>query len=151
MKSVLSRLVYLALPIICLLFVVFRGHCLTKETRARPLTTADPTTQGKLNEAYGDLPLSFEINRGQADARVRFVSLSGRYSILLSSTEIAFNLNSAVLIGEERFPRLRHKGASILNDCAPQFMGVDPSARIEGAGNRPAKVIPWSTRVGLDG
>jgi len=34
----------------------------------------DPATQAWVTHAYGGLPLSFEVNRGQADARVEFLA-----------------------------------------------------------------------------
>ena len=38
------------------------------------LSKPDPKTQGKILESYGKLPLSFEANQGQTDARVKFLS-----------------------------------------------------------------------------
>ena len=38
------------------------------------LSKPDPKTQGRILENYGKLPLSFEANRGQTDARVKFLS-----------------------------------------------------------------------------
>jgi hypothetical protein len=39
-----------------------------------------PVAQPRLVEAYGKLPLSFAINRGQADPRVKFLSRGSGYS-----------------------------------------------------------------------
>ena len=38
-------------------------------------------------EAYGKLPLSFEVNQGQTDPQVRFVARGPGYTLLLKSTE----------------------------------------------------------------
>lgn len=38
--------------------------------------------------AYGKLPLSFEVNQGQADPQVRFLSRGQGYSLFLTPTEI---------------------------------------------------------------
>ena len=49
----------------------------------------------RADAAYGNLPLSFEANRGQADPSVLFVSHSGQSSLLLTA-------NSAVLLLQHR-------------------------------------------------
>jgi hypothetical protein len=38
------------------------------------LSKPDPAAQAKIVENYGKLPLRFEANHGQADARVKFLS-----------------------------------------------------------------------------
>src|SRR3989442_10422603 len=42
-------------------------------------------------ESYGDLPLLFEPNQGQADRRVRFLSRSGGCSPFLTCAEVVVN------------------------------------------------------------
>ena len=39
----------------------------------------DPKAQAKILDSYGKLPLSFEANHGQTDARVKFLSRTGGY------------------------------------------------------------------------
>jgi hypothetical protein len=41
---------------------------------AAALSKPDPAAQAKIVENYGKLPLRFEANHGQADARVKFLS-----------------------------------------------------------------------------
>ena len=43
-----------------------------------------PGVQPPLVKAYGKLPLSFEINRGQTDSRVKFLSRGSGYSLFLT-------------------------------------------------------------------
>jgi hypothetical protein len=50
--------------------------------------------QGSAAQAFGDLPLSFEVNRGQAAHQVTFLTRTGGYTIFLTPTE-------AVLTGQE--------------------------------------------------
>jgi hypothetical protein len=45
-----------------------------------------------LIENYGKLPLSFEANQGQTDARVKFLSRSSGYSLFLTDGEAVFTL-----------------------------------------------------------
>jgi hypothetical protein len=49
----------------------------------RPPQAAQP----RLVEAYGKLPLSFELNRGQSDSRVKFLSRGSGYSLFLTVNE----------------------------------------------------------------
>ena len=52
-----------------------------------PVAESDQTTQLHASEAYGKLPLSFEINEGQTDGRVKFFSRGAGYNLFLTSTE----------------------------------------------------------------
>ena len=49
----------------------------------------------KMFEAYGKLPLSFELNQGQYDSRVRFVSRSAGSAMYLTSQEAVLTLNDS--------------------------------------------------------
>src|SRR5215831_13601012 len=53
-------------------------------------------TQPRLVEAYGRLPLSFEINQGQTDSRVKFVSRGSGYSLFLTGNEAVLALRKPV-------------------------------------------------------
>src|ERR1019366_315679 len=48
---------------------------------------ADPNAQAKILDRYGKLPLSFEANHGQTDARVKFLSRKGGYTLFLTGDE----------------------------------------------------------------
>src|ERR1035437_1242475 len=48
---------------------------------------AGPQAQARILEGYGKLPLSFEANHGQADARVKFLSRTGGYTLFLTGDE----------------------------------------------------------------
>src|SRR5437660_11527830 len=56
------------------------------------LSKPTPSTQEKIVESYGKLPLSFEANEGQTDARVRFLSRGAGYTLFLTSDEAVFAL-----------------------------------------------------------
>src|SRR6185369_2009861 len=47
--------------------------------------------------AFGQLPLSFEVNQGQADARVRFLARGQGYGIFLTNNGAAFSLGGSAL------------------------------------------------------
>src|SRR5690242_2771345 len=55
-------------------------------------TSATQTSQHRLVEAYGKLPLSFEINQGQTDRRVRFLSRGLGYALFLTGKEVVLTL-----------------------------------------------------------
>ena len=48
----------------------------TSDATAQP----DAATKARLNEAYGQLPLSFEANVGQTDPQVDFISRGSGYT-----------------------------------------------------------------------
>src|SRR5438045_2715977 len=89
------------------------GLMLASATIARSLPVlADPpvrsilppspisSTQAKpavLARDFGRLPLSFESNRGQADAKVRFLNHSGGSALFLTPTEAVFTLPTKTL------------------------------------------------------
>src|SRR5215208_560150 len=52
-------------------------------------------------ETYAQLPVSFEANEGQMDARVRFMSRGSGYNLFLTPTETVFVLNKR---GSSRVP-----------------------------------------------
>ena len=53
---------------------------------------APQAAQPRLATAYGKLPLSFEINRGQTDPQVKFLSRGSGYSLFLTGSEAVLAL-----------------------------------------------------------
>ncbi len=49
----------------------------------------------KVPQAYGKLPLAFEVNRGQTDRRVKFLSRGNGYTLFLTGNEAVLALRSA--------------------------------------------------------
>jgi len=49
----------------------------------------------QLNEAYGKLPLRFEINKGQMDSRVQFVARGSGYNLFLTPAESVMVLSKS--------------------------------------------------------
>ncbi len=50
--------------------------------------------RARVNEAFGKLPLSFEVNQGHAREKAKFISRGAGYSLLLSSTDATLMLNA---------------------------------------------------------
>jgi hypothetical protein len=73
----------------------------------------------RLVEAYGKLPLSFEINKGQTDSQVKFLSRGSGYSLFLTGNEAVLSLRKSNSNGKKQmakgvaqgFPRPRRDGA----------------------------------------
>ena len=86
--------------------------------------------------SYGTLPLSFEVNRGQSDERVRFLARGPGYNLFLTSAEAVLSLRAtgapaqppAVvrmrLVGANTHPEL--KGLDPLPGRSNYFIGSDP-------------------------
>jgi beta-propeller repeat-containing protein len=55
-------------------------------------TFATHARQQRLVESYGKLPLSFELNQGQTDRRVRFLSRGSGYGLFLTANEAVLTL-----------------------------------------------------------
>ena len=53
---------------------------------------ASPTQKMRLAENFGKLPLSFEVNRGQADAQVKFLAHGPGYTLFLTPDEAVLSL-----------------------------------------------------------
>jgi len=64
----------------------------TAQPSAKSSAAPVPADQARILGTYGRLPLSFEANQGQADARVKFLSRTGGYSLFLTSDEAVLTL-----------------------------------------------------------
>ncbi|MGD0632607.1 MAG: hypothetical protein ABR987_25055, partial [Terracidiphilus sp.] len=90
---------------------------------------------------YGKLPLSFEENRGQADASVKFLSHGSGYSISLAPSQVLLNLPAKA--GRQAAIRMSFPGAQLpvltggdrQTGLSSYFIGNDPSRWVSGAPN----------------
>lgn len=62
----------------------------------RPQATAGtaPTAKSRGLKSYGNLPLRFELNRGQTDSQVKFLSRGSGYTVFLTPQEIVLSLQA---------------------------------------------------------
>jgi hypothetical protein len=96
----------------------------------RDESAASPTPQAarpRLAEAYGKLPLSFEINRGQTDSQVKFLSRGSGYSLFLTGNEAVLALKKPG--ARSRKPvapafRPAHQGSADLGFRSAAFPGL---------------------------
>ena len=108
-------------------------------------------TKARTNEAYGQLPLSFEANQGQADSQAKFLSRGSGYSLFLMPTEAVLSLikpnahsteESQAATSEQALLRMKLIGAN----SSSQISGLDklPGKSNYLIGNNPAK---WHTNI----
>jgi hypothetical protein len=106
------------------------------------LSTPDPKTQGEILENYGKLPLSFEANRGETDARVKFVSRGSGYTLFLTGDEAVFSLRGSKAKGEAlpASPQLQPAVLPTANTVLRmKLVKANPSAKVTGAEELPGK------------
>jgi hypothetical protein len=60
------------------------------------------TERGRIVENYGKLPLSFEVNQGQTDEQVKFLSRGHGYTLLLTRDTAIFALGGNPSVGSTR-------------------------------------------------
>ena len=97
--------------------------------------TAQTGLSKQQNLAFGHLPLSFEVNRGQTDSKVRFLAHGRGYSLFLTPDEAVLSLK-----GGQSSAAAGPSGSAI-NDqkqaansvVALKLVGANPKARVAGA------------------
>ena len=96
--------------------------------------------------AYGNLPLSFEANRGQTDSRVDFLARGSGYTLFLTGDEAVLALRQP----HTDTPSQQRDAVLRL-----QLLGVNTQSRIEGLNERRGKSnyfigndpVRWRTSV----
>src|SRR6185369_7336855 len=99
----------------------------------------DAATKARLNEAYGQLPLSFEANLGQTDPQVNFISRGSGHTLFLTSREAVLALRAASAsptTGDER-NKPESAAATVLR---MKFVGSEAKASVAGQEELPGKV-----------
>jgi hypothetical protein len=83
-----------------------------KGTGAVPVPGTQPAVSARVVEAYGKLPLSFEPNQGQTDARVKFLSRGPAYTLFLTSDEAVLALQKAEVRSQKPGGRSQRYGTT---------------------------------------
>ncbi|MGB9123418.1 MAG: SBBP repeat-containing protein [Candidatus Angelobacter sp.] len=97
-------------------------------------TEAQEQTRSRIEVGYGNLPLSFEPNRGQTDPRVKFLSRAGNRTLWLTSDEAVLAVGRP---SRPDGPDAKKAGAVKEDQIAPavlrmKFVGANTSPAIEG-------------------
>lgn len=140
MPSQKDRLAKHSLPIVFFLLLVgLLGWFVQSNRRhsaAQDKETTAATMRAQVSESYGNLPLSFEINQGQAEPAIKFLSRAGGYELRLSASAAVLHLPNSVPL-------------------RVQFVGANPEPEIEGSKELPGKsnyfigCSPQQWRTGL--
>ncbi len=113
--------------------------CLSTLPVGTATTVPDAATQAHLAAAYGQLPLSFQVNKGQTDPRVNFLTQGAGYTAFLTPTGAVMELRQG-------------DGGNVV---AMKIVGANPGSRVVGrdkqagvsndfVGNKPSK---WHTHI----
>lgn len=121
------------------------GRLASQPVSKFPIAETQKAGQKPANEVYGKLPISFEVNLGQTDPQVKFLSRCNAYSLFLTSNAAVLTLrNPNHEIGKPRSAALR---VELLNcNPAPYVEGLDllPGKSNYLIGNAPQN---WLTNV----
>jgi hypothetical protein len=116
-----------------------------KGTEAVNQPASSPTLQGTVVKGYGQLPLSFEPNVGQTNARVKFLARGSGYTVFLTSTEAVLALNRTGKVQSKRVDVSKRRPARADSDARQQaavrikLEGASILAAIEGQDKLPGK------------
>ncbi|MCI0626203.1 MAG: SBBP repeat-containing protein [Acidobacteria bacterium] len=105
--------------------IVFGGR-----TATAPKTSALPA-DSRLRLRHSTLPLTFEANEGQAEARVRFLSRGRGYALLLTDTEAFLKLSTAAE------PRMQRAGRPSTAQSSGDSRGAASTVRLKLHGANP--------------
>ena len=109
--------------------------------RAIPSQHATTSTQGtaranasRVDAAYGALPISFELNRGQSDRRVRFLAHGQGSSLYLTATDAVLTLAGAKQRAAGK------SGTAVGATVRLHLVGASAASRITGLDRLPGRV-----------
>jgi hypothetical protein len=97
--------------------------------RMRPVIAQDQT---RIAANFGNMPLSFEPNRGQTDGQVKFLSRNPRYNLFLTSNEAVFTLPVRSSDANVRHTGLRNKQSLIDSEAVlrMEIHGANPATKV---------------------
>src|SRR5712692_2402140 len=116
-------------------------------TQISPSASApSPVNKQKVTEEYGKLPLSFEANHGQTDAKVKFLSRGPGYKLFLLPNEAVLTLEkprhakpTKELAAFRGFPDAPEGEASSAEIIRMSLLGAARNAQVTGIDELPGK------------
>jgi hypothetical protein len=111
-----------------------------------PLASANPTVapdaKAQVQANYGKLPLSFEANQGQTDARVKFLARGQGYTLFLTPTETVLSLNKPQAKTKTSSSSIKPSPAAetIGTVLRMQLVGANSAAKMVGREPLPGKI-----------
>lgn len=111
---------------------------------AVPMVTTAGAAQTRLREAYGQLPISFEVNQGQTDRAVKFLSRGSGYSLFLTPTAAVLRLEIAGARSRNEGNQAHVAGSGKARNLKSSvvrmnFAGANPAPRVIGVDELPGK------------
>ena len=100
-------------------------------------TTVTSATRNRILEKYAQLPLQFEMNQGQTDSRVRFLSRGRGYTLFLTPTEAL--LSVAEPVGASSDAKHLDRMHNRTSDLRMQLSGAKSDAIIAGSDELPGR------------
>jgi hypothetical protein len=100
-------------------------------------------SRARVNEAFGNLPLGFEANRGHAYDKVKFISRGNGYSLLLSCTDATLMLKAMPRshwgFGDKTIDGQSQVGDVQVAAVRMSLVGAKTPGRLLGLGELPGK------------
>jgi hypothetical protein len=113
-----------------------------KPLKAQPATAT--AAHGEILAAYGNLPLNFEVNQGQTDARVKYLAQGPGYTVFLTGEDATLLLHAH---SGENSPTFPAQPLSARNSKSAK--GPNVAVRLSLAGANPgAQVEPLDVQPG---
>src|SRR5687767_4310389 len=142
-RSKSSHRVVLILAIVCLL-ATFAGVILvaahnddsvpSSSSAGQASVGTEAAARTRIAERFGKLPLSFEINKGQVDQSVKFLSRGPGYDLFLTANEAMLTLRTPQRPGSAD-TKLREGSVLRL-----KMIGANAAPQVEGQDELPGKV-----------
>src|SRR5215208_2023563 len=108
---------------------------------AQNATPIDAHAKTRIAENFGKLPLSFEINKGQIDQRVKFLSHGAGYDLFLTATEAVLSVQKvrALEVDKMKGPAAdaNVREGTVLR---LKLLGANAAPQVEGQEELPGKV-----------
>jgi Beta-propeller repeat len=101
-------------------------------TPSKHTTPDDTTIRSRVSSVYHKLPLSFEVNQGQTDKQVKFMSRGNNYSLFLTPTQAVLAFSQPSKTDKQVVkPQKQAKGAVLRMEWVggnrtPQILGLQP-------------------------
>ena len=137
---IVTRRVWTALLVFSLITLVFgvNGVSLqmtTVSASVDPVPDRAPIPQ--LAQAYGQLPMTFEANRGQTHSDVNFLARGGGYTLFLTGDQALFSLRQAVEVEVSSPARDRETPEVRYESLAMALVGSNPHPQVNGENLQP--------------
>jgi hypothetical protein len=100
--------------------------------------SAQTAVSARRTTGYGDLPISFEVNQGQADPQVKFLARGRNRNLFLTSSEAVLTLHRGSSRSRVGHARALPKAGS-LAVLRMKFVGANPSAEVLGVDEQPGR------------